>query len=567
MNEILHLLIHSSIVSSLLIMFIFMLRFVLKDKINSKLQYVLWLIVAVRLLIPFNFQCTLETQAALPQTPISDFIFEDNEDLYERPFASFESQTEKINLPQSYQREEYQLSDNKENQSYDILFIIWITGIACILIVFGIRNVSFRKKIMKSMTLYNVSDKTYDKAAKIAGLKHTIPVYLSKSLNSPCIIGIFHPVIVLTESFIDDAEKTKLALLHEMIHYKQKDNFFRLLGYILCAIYWFNPLVWLSAETARNDAELSCDSRVLQKLEPSEHFNYCYTLLSIAGNGNQSVVAMSTGGRKMKKRIDLILKPTKKRTCTIAAVIICLLLGIMSFINISVRAKSVADIISLSEIHKIYQLLTSLPNPNENYKINSIMINNTDEDRNIECPARSLYLGYEFSKRNSIAGINDDDVQRINANILQLFSSIPDLNIVTVSYIDKQANSIKRNYKAPITYTYRRTEIENKNITPQIDNSFWQSKGGNNAIFVCGYSEFYSSIGIKESEYEEDPEIVSKLFSRLGGCDDSWQSGENIMYRFSPNPLYSDWSDFIISIDKNGSLNSHSISLSENFNH
>ncbi len=559
MNEVLSLLIHSSIVSSFLILLIFMLRFVLKDKINKKMQYVLWLIVAVRLLVPFNYQYTLETQAVLPQAPISD--------LFESSFVSYESQTEDIKLPQSYLKEEHQLSDNARKQSHNILFIIWIAGVACILIVFGIRNISFRKKIMKSMTPYNFSDKTYDKAAKIAGLKHTIPVYLSKSLNSPCIVGIFHPVIVLTENVIDDAEKTKLALLHEMIHYKQKDNFFRLLGYILCAIYWFNPLVWLSAETARNDAELSCDSRVLQKLEPSEHFNYCYTLLSIAGNGNILVAAMSTGGRKMKKRIDLILKPTKKKTCTIVAVVICILLGIMSFININTREESVfSDNISLREIHKTYQLLTSLPNPNDNYKINTIVINNTDKDKSTDCPARSLYLGYELSKNNSIAGINDDDVQKINSNVLQLFSSISDLNVVTISYIDKQANSNIRNKKAPITYTYRRNEIENQNITPQIDSSFWESKGGNNSIIIIGYSEFYSSIGIKEDDFEKKLK-VTKLFSRLGYYTDSWQSGEDNMYRFSPNPLYSDWSDLIITTDKNGIFLSHSISLSENIKH
>lgn len=573
MSEIIHLLIHISIVSSLLILFIFMLRFVFKDKINTKLLYTLWLIVALRLLIPFSFQCTLETQKNLPQIPILDFIFENNEDSYERNkkevtnneekhVSILESQAEKNNLPQSYLWDGYQFSINTNNQGYNILFIIWITGIFCVLVIFGIRNVSFHKKIMKSMMPYNFSDNSYNEAAKAAGFKHTVPVYLSKSLKSPCIIGIFNPVIVLTESIINDTEATKFALLHEMVHYKQRDNFFRLLGYILCALYWFNPLVWLSADAARNDAELSCDSRVIQKLRPSEHLNYCYTLLSIASNSNKTVTAMSTGGSKMKRRIDMILKPPKKQTSIIIAGVICILLGLMSFINISVRAENVSDVISLSEIHKVYQLLTSLQNPNDNYKINTIIINNTDEDMNTFNIGRSLYLRYEFSKNDSIAGINDDTVQRINAYARQLFSSIPDLDAVTISYIDKPANSIIRNTKAPITYIYRRNDIKKLNISPQIDNSFWQSKGNNNVIIVYGYSEFYSSMGIGESEYENS-EIVSELFSKLGDYDDSWQSYESIIYRFSPNPFYKDWADFMIITDEIGNLEGHGIILSD----
>lgn len=225
--------------------------------------------------------------------------------------------------------------------------------------------------------------------------------------------------------------------------------------------------------------------------------------------------------------------------------------------------KSISNVISLAETHEVYQLLSSLENPNDNYKINTIIINNTDEDRNMDCIAKSIYLGYEFSKSDSVAGLSDDDVQRINANVLHLFSRISDLDAVTISYIDKPANSIIRNKKAPITYRYKRSEIEDLNITPQIDNSFWESLGGNNVIIVWGYSEFFSNIGIGEKEYEENSEIVSELFSRLGPYDDSWQSYESTIYKFSPNPFYSDWSNFMIMTDQSGNFKGNGVILSD----
>lgn len=598
MNEVFNLLIHTSVVASILIILIFILRFIFKNKINTRLQYALWLIVAVRLLIPINFQLFLEVKSTFPIS---------NET---KAFDSSKSQGNINIFNQSYSNSKYfyqpsnsstiqnqpRIVNNRSSSFFlslsDILIIVWITGVVCMLVTFTKRNICFIKKVKNSIKPYNFSDNSYNDAVKLVGLKHKIPVYLSHSLTSPCIIGIFNPVIVLTESIIRNTEATKFALIHEMIHYKQKDNFFRLLGNILCSLYWFNPLVWLSVETAKNDAELSCDSKVLQKISSKQYINYCFTLVSIAGSSNQVMTAMSTGGRKMKKRIDMILKSPQNWTITIVAVIICISFGAASFINVRVKAqnlnkpellteKSIKEIgpkvASLGNIHDIYRLLTSLPNPNDNYKINMIIINNTNECRNTYCLEKSLYLTYELSKNNSSTGLSDDDVHRINKNALRMFSNIPDLKAITISYIDKPANSLIRNEKAPIDFRYLRSEIEMQNnnlsvaednieslkITPKIDHRFSQSLGNNNVLIVFGYSEFYSSIGISEQDYNKKQEISSKVFSKLGSYSNCWESNGSTIYRFSPNPVYSDWSDFMITTDKYGNLESHGIILSD----
>ena len=148
-----------------------------------------------------------------------------------------------------------------------------------------------------------------------------------------------------------------------------------------------------------------------------------------------------------------------------------------------------------------------------------------------------------------------------------MFSSIPDLKNITISYIDKPANSIIRNIKSPVTYTYDRDKIEKHgdsvSIVPEVDVSFWQSWGGNNVIIVKGYSDIYSKIGIKEEEYKENPAMVGKLFSKLGDYSDSWKSHKSTIYRFSPNPVYPDWKDFMIATDEFGNLESHGIILSD----
>ncbi|MBU5425995.1 M56 family metallopeptidase [Tissierella pigra] len=577
MNEVLNFLIHNSILASLLILLIFMLRFIFKDKINPRIQYALWMIIALRLIIPLNLQWEIEVKNIFPQIQALDFRLDNDLDLYESNIYQHLVNEDTT----SYTRIWNNGSGDNYDGLFDILSIVWILGVIYILAVFGIRNVFFQRKILKSATFYDFHD--YDEVAEMAGLKHNIPVYISQNLKSPCLIGIFNPSIILTENIIHDTKAIKFALIHEMVHYRQRDNFIRLLGNILCALYWFNPLIWLSVKVSRNDAELSCDSRVIEKIGSSEHLNYCTTLLSIADSGNQIVAAMSTGGRKMKNRIEMILKPPQKSNIALIVAIICISFGAVSFININVRAENsniiegLTESISLGNIYEVYQLLTSLENPNDNYKINTIIIDNRGNRKDLDDVGRSLYLGYEFSRSDSVSGLKDDHVKRINKNALYLFSNIVDLENITISYIDKPANSAIKNEKAPISYIYKRSEIEEQygdlsvvgidmeslNITPKIDNSFWQSMGGNNVIIVYGYSDFFSSLGIEEKEYEKNPAIVNKLFSKLGDYSDSWQNNVGTLYKFSPNPIYSEWADFMITIDELGNLKSHGVILSD----
>lgn len=568
MSNILNFLIYNSILASLLILFIFILRFVFKNNINPKIQYALWIIVVLRLLLPPSLNLNLETKINLPQVLNLDII---------NSIESYEKIENKENI--------YQLSVNTNEEDYketqdsqfitstrnltNILFIIWIFVAICILSIFSISNLFFYRKTMKNMVPYRL-DNTYDEITEIVGSKPTVPIYLSQDLISPCLIGLFYPKIVLTETVINNAKTAKFAIIHEMIHYIQKDNLFLLLGNLLCILYWFNPLIWLAVEAARNDAELCCDSKVLKKINSNEHLDYCYTLLLIAGKNNLAFASMSAGGKKMKKRIDMMLNPPQKQNITIFVAVISIFFGIIAFTNIKSSAQLLTEfdkIASLSDVYEVYQLLTSIPNPNDNYKFNTTIINNTDEDQSIYSLAQSLSLVYEFSKDHSVAGLNANDVEKINTNALYLFSSIPDLETITISYIDKPANSTIRNKKAPITYIYRKDEIEiesgDLSIIPEIDNSFWQSHGGNNVIIIYGYSEFYSKLGIEEKEFNKSSIGIDDLILKLGPYKNSWKSGEDTIYRFSPNPIYKNWSDFMIITDKFNNLKSHGIILSD----
>lgn len=586
MSEIINLLINTSIASSLLILFIFMLRFSLKGKINPRLQYALWIIVAVRLIIPFNSQWTLEINNIFPQVKtydselnnktneykIGEIEYMDNSPSYSQ--ANTEYKSPSILSNENYEgASDFQWEVNKWSMT-NILFIAWIVVAITLFIILTIRNAYFYRITIKSMKSYNFPDNIYDESAKTVGLKKRIPVYLSHSLVSPCIIGVINPIIILTENIIQDPKATRFALIHEMVHYKQKDNIIRFFENILCAIYWFNPLVWLAAHSARNDAELACDSIVLKKIRPSEHYNYCLTLLSIASNSVQMVTALSAGGSKIKKRIGMILDQPKRIMTSIFVLVISIILGLGSFINVSLADNFISNelfiikdskdsakkYISLGNIQEVYNILATLPSPNDYYKFNLVMINNED-GYNL---TKNLDITYELC---TWPALKKNNIEIMNRNALQLFSKIHDLEAITFTYIDKIANTGERIRKTPIAYSYKRSQIENKlgksNIEPHVYKRLMESAGGNNMILVFGYSDLYEKLGIGQEEFKKNPKLSRKVFSSLGSYSDAWIGGNgSTVYKFSPNPVYSNWKDLVVHTDGYGNIVSHGIVLS-----
>lgn len=564
MSKSLNLLISNSAMASLLILLIFLFRYIFRNRLHARLQYALWLIVAIRLIVPFNLQLRIESKHTISQPQFINNFLENKKETYER---DMDNPTVTSEIQEPLKTENNQLKDY-EDTFIKASFLIWIVGVISIFLLFLIRYALFCKRVERDMLPHGFTDDMYDRTSKIVEIKKNIPVYVSKDVNSPCIIGILNPVIILTEEVTEDIKATKFALIHEMVHYKQKDNLVLLLVNLICALYWFNPLVWLVAKVVKEDAELSCDSRIIQKISEGECYSYCLTLLTVAGNSNLMVATMSSGGKRMKNRIDMILKPPKKLTAGVIVAMTCLFLAIGSFVNVSVNAKSnisqssnniVEDLIgitTLGNVPEVYELLHTLPNPNDNYKINTIAINNEDH-------FKLLYLGYEFSEGHSIGGISEGDIIRINKNALDLFSTISDLKEIRISYIDKEANSIIRNVEAPITLIYQRDQItgqhEDLNIYPKIQKDFWESWGKNNVILIYGYSEILSSIGIKKDEYMEDSSMAERILSILGDYDTTWDSYGTRMYRFSLGEEDNNFSDLMIMVDEFGNLEGHGI--------
>ncbi|MBQ8280449.1 MAG: M56 family metallopeptidase [Roseburia sp.] len=341
--------------SSILILVIILLRYLFKGKISLRLQYGLWLLVVVRLLVPFNFgtsSLSIEnlTESALEQPQIQSAIQASEQVI---PITGYESAYEEV--IERYEEEgrfaegigakdleamEYEAYELMEEISIRelvrrVLVIVWIAGIAVLGATFVISNIAFAKKVKKTR-----------KQIKAAYAK--LPVYVSDTVETPCLFGILSPAIYVTEDVAANQTLLRHSVLHEMTHYAHGDLYWSVIRCICLALHWYNPLVWKAAMLSKQDAELACDEATLRKLGEEERIEYGETLIQLTCEKKQDLfvtaTTMTSGEKSIKERIILIArKPKVKVYALIVVAVAAVLVVCCTFTNGKIIEHSEAD--------------------------------------------------------------------------------------------------------------------------------------------------------------------------------------------------------------------------------
>ena len=134
------------------------------------------------------------------------------------------------------------------------------------------------RKMRRSAFILRDSDilRIFSQCQKELNIRQSIPLYCTSALKSPVCAGIVFPGIYLPDRLMEDFSERDLRfmLLHELRHYRQKDNLINLFLQMISALYWFHPLVWIIWKEIRCDREVACDCAVLEILSDSERLAY-----------------------------------------------------------------------------------------------------------------------------------------------------------------------------------------------------------------------------------------------------------------------------------------------------
>ena len=191
-----------------------------------------------------------------------------------------------------------------------LLLLLWLAGVAAVAALALWRNLAFARRVKRGAVAVEVPC--------------PLPVYLSGSLASPCLLGLFRPAIYLCDGALTSQAGLDMALAHELAHWRAGDRFWALLRLACCAVHWFDPLVWLGAWLSVQDCERACDHRALKGAGPEVREAYGLLLLSYLSRsapGHSLLLTsspMASPLRALRGRIALIgQRPRYKRAAAI----------------------------------------------------------------------------------------------------------------------------------------------------------------------------------------------------------------------------------------------------------
>ena len=289
---------------------ILLFRFILNNRISSKLQYLMWWLLILRLLMPvtpdiglhFNLQDMLLKQAHQAELPTPAPVLDVAPASVPNTQSSYESVAPAVQ-PDTDVAPSQHVNPTKSTDWYSIVFVVWLLGAIGFLgwlIFVKLRYYESLQHLMAGgpREVYEL----YDRCCKELCVK-PLPLWIVNKSMSPGIAFFGEPVLLVPLSLCGDESRLRFALLHELTHKKRGDHYMTLLLNILRAVYWFDPVVHFAFSELRADMESACDSDVLAYIGHEQKRGYLTVILDMFSYDTEPILGMSQiRSKRMAKR-------------------------------------------------------------------------------------------------------------------------------------------------------------------------------------------------------------------------------------------------------------------------
>ena len=335
-----------SLQAGLLTLAILLVRLVFK-KLPAKYLCILWAIVAARLIVPVSFESGFglmpslaaftgisQKDADVDWTESDYYIGEtisaaDEIDYYitiideELSLVKGEPNTDRKEIDSQGPTDSYMVTASptpvpeglagvvaelnykmKHSSATPVLFLLWMSGML-LLLGYGIHSCVKVNRFVKNAIPYEDN------------------IRLREGLQTPFLFGWRHPLIFLPTNL--EENEIRYVVAHEKAHIARGDQYTKLLGFALLAVYWFNPLIWIAYVTFCKDVERACDEKVIGGLSAEERKEYAEALLTCSTDSKMMITnPLAFGETDVKKRIVDILKFKKPGRWMVAvAMLLC----------------------------------------------------------------------------------------------------------------------------------------------------------------------------------------------------------------------------------------------------
>lgn len=308
MDDVFLKLVNLSISASWLILAVLVLRVVLK-KAPKWVMPLLWGVVALRLVCLFSIESALSLIPSAETIP-SEIVTETREPvLYEQATLDIVTNPtlpSAAEVPVGVSRQQAQVD-------FNIYSVLWLAGMAALLVHALVSAGRLKRKLATAILLRD-------------------NIYESEFVDSPFVFGVVKPNIYLPMHM--DEGTAAYVIAHEHAHLARRDHWWKVLGYLVLALHWFNPLVWVAYILFCRDIELACDEKVVKGLDGAARADYSQALLSCAAP-KRAVAAcpLAFGEGNIKTRVKSALHYRKPAFWVAAAAVLTVVIVAVCFLT------------------------------------------------------------------------------------------------------------------------------------------------------------------------------------------------------------------------------------------
>ena len=194
-------------------------------------------------------------------------------------------------------------------------------------------------------------------AQRRMGFKHGTALLVSDELHSPVSWGMMRPIILLNPGVIAATGEAEAIIAHELAHVARLDWAKLLLARVACAVFWFNPLVWLLARESHQLREEAADDAVL--LSDVDGADYASLLVNAARHDNQALLLAAHGVApakdSLKRRITRVLdgnlarRPANTGWAALCLVVLLGIAGPLAALDPAAEPEPSPEMLALAE--------------------------------------------------------------------------------------------------------------------------------------------------------------------------------------------------------------------------
>ncbi|MGK0536137.1 M56 family metallopeptidase [Bacillus sp. 'calajunan'] len=330
--------IETSIMASILVGLILCIKVLFRNKLTPRWQYMLWIILIIRLVLPWSPDSSYSIYSVLTyknddvfissRNPVANFLIKERmqglKDIddtkmltKEDTYTSSSTKTAQANKTQTSINEK---QDDESISFYTIFMYIWFTGVILLSVATFIMNRRLLLYIKKNPIITDEKIvQIFEKCKQSMSIQRNIPLFVSGKVSSPTVFGFIRPKLLLSTVHMKilDEQQLRYIFHHELAHIKRRDVGVNWLMHGLLILNWFNPILWYAYSCMREDQELACDALALTCIDAEEQIAYGHTIISLLEHYSSyyqvpSIANFSKNKRALKRRILMIKRFQKK---------------------------------------------------------------------------------------------------------------------------------------------------------------------------------------------------------------------------------------------------------------